>query len=206
MINRGLSQQQGMTLLEVLIATAILTIISALAFLSIDNMVKAKTTLNEHTEQLNLANLTYFLLQNDLQFAVSSQQSGIAEAEFVGNAQDFTLIRFKGQTATSSRISQSNKQLNQPLQKVRWYINDQHLTRAVMSAHEVGYGQSWQQRQLLKVKTFSCAYQNAAGNFDNQWPKQAHETALLPKSIQCLITTADDGVTEFNVTPWQQIW
>ncbi len=202
----ALQKQTGMTLLEVLIATAILTIISAMAFLSIDNMVKAKITLNEHTEQLNQANLAFYWLQNDLQFAVSSEQYGLTEAEFIGNMQSFTLTRFKGQTATSTRISNNQTSIDQPLQKVSWYVRDQQLVRAVLPAHSAGYGENGQARALLPIESFACSYQNAAGIRSNQWPNERRENGQLPYRIQCLVVTKSGQSNEFNIIPWQKIW
>lgn len=198
--------QSGMTLLEVLIATSILAVISAMAFLSIDNMVKAKTTLNANTEQLNQINLALYLIQNDLQFAFSSQQNNLTEAEFTGDGRSFTLLQHKGQTVTSLRIEQSRDSANQPLQKVRWYVNNQQLIRAVLPAHNVGYGSGWQQRPLLAVSEFNCVYINDAGSRSGQWPNSSFENAVLPRSIQCLITTESDMEFEINITPWQKIW
>jgi type II secretion system protein J len=207
MKNHARKLQSGMTLLEVLIATSILAVISALAFLSIDNMVKAKSTLNEHTEQLNRVNLALYLLQNDLQFAYSSQQNGLLEAEFTGNSQGFTLLQHKGQTVTSPRIERSPQSISQPLQKVRWHINSQQLVRSVLPAYSVNSGtSSWQPQPLLEVSRFSCAYINDAGNRSGQWPNSSFENALLPRSIQCLITTESDMDYEINITPWQKIW
>ncbi len=201
-----LIKQMGMTLLEVLIATGILTVISAMAFLSIDNMVRSKTILNQQTEQLNQTNLAFYLLQNDLQFAISSQQLGVAEAEFVGGIQSFTLTRFKRQIATSPRVEDHNAAINQPLQKVRWYIRDQQLERAVLPAHSTGYGENWQTRTLLPIESFNCSYQNAAGVSSNQWPNEGGENGMLPNSIQCLVVTESGQANEFNVVPWEKIW
>ena len=194
-----------MTLLEVLIAVSILTVISALAFISIDNMVKAKSALNEHTEQLNQANLTYYLLQNDMQFAVSSQNSQLQEAEFVGNAQGFSLLQYKGQMVSSDRIEQARQLLNQPLQQVRWYIRNNQLWRSVTPSHHNGYSPNGQERPMLKVKTFSCSYTDDAGNNHSQWPNNEFENSRLPTIIRCLLETDRGLVSEFNLTPWQKI-
>ncbi|MCB1582349.1 MAG: prepilin-type N-terminal cleavage/methylation domain-containing protein [Xanthomonadales bacterium] len=199
-------KQTGMTLLEVLIATAILTIISAMAFLSIDNMVKARATLNQHTRQLNENNLAFYLFQNDLQYAISSQQFNLPEAEFIGSAQGFTLIQFRSQTATSPRIQNNQQTITQPLQKIRWYVNNRQLTRTVQPLHSSGYGRREQSRSLLAVDTFSCNYLDVAGNSYNQWPNQSSENSTLPSKVQCLITTDNGLIHEFSIIPWQQIW
>jgi len=202
----SLQQQAGMTLLEVLVATGILAIISVMAFVSIDNMVRAKTILNEHTRQLNQSNLAFYLLQNDLQFAVSSQQLNLQQAEFSGNSQSFSLIKFQDQIATSSRIEQAHSTTVHPLQRVRWFLRDNHLYRAVQAAHATQNLGQWQERKLLKVKSFNCNYKDLVGSDLNQWPNDQTQNSQLPKSIQCLIVSAAGLETNLLVTPWQSLW
>lgn len=206
MKHSSLLQQGGMTLLEVLVATGILAIMSAMAFISIDNMVRSKTTLKEHTKQLNQTNLAFYLLQNDLQFAVSSQQLNLLKPEFVGAAQSFSLLKYKDQMATSSRIEQAQPTVVQPIQKIRWYVRDNHLVRAIQPAHaSQGFGQ-WQERKLLLIKSFSCSYRNLVGLDLSHWPNNQSENNKLPRTIQCLVVSATGLETELQVTPWQSIW
>ncbi len=195
-----------MTLLEVLVATGILAVISTMAFISIDNMVRSKATLSEHTKQLNQTNLAYYLLQNDLQFAVSSQQLSLQAAEFKGTAQSFSLLKFKDQIATSPRIEQTHSGVSQPIQRVRWYLRDQYLFRAVQPAHASHQIGHWQERQVLAIESFNCSYRNVVGVDLNSWPNTANENSQLPQSIQCLIVSSDGLETELQVSPWQSIW
>ena len=198
-------KQTGMTLLEVLVATTILTILSALAFVSIDNMVNAKALIKIHTDQLNQDNLGFYQLQNDLQFAVSDRQQNLIASEFVGSTQGFSLLRYQSPTATSTRIEQSQVANFNSLKRVKWYLKGQHLIRASQSAYGVINGQNWQERSYLDVNSFHCQYSNEAGVKTGQWPNSPIENSRLPKMIECYLISTSGLETEFKVVPWQQI-
>ncbi len=202
----SLKQQSGMTLLEVLVATGILAVISVMAFISIDNMARSKSILNEHTQQLNQTNLAYYLLQNDLQFAVSSQQLNLQNPEFIGGSQNLSLLKFKDQIANSSRIEKFQSSVVQPIQRIRWYVRDQHLVRAVQPAHATVGAGNWQERKLLPIQSFSCSYRNLVGMDLNEWPNSQSENSTLPETIQCVIVSAAGLETDLQVAPWQSIW
>jgi prepilin-type N-terminal cleavage/methylation domain-containing protein len=153
MNQKSLAKQIGMTLLEVLVATTILTILSALAFVSIDNMVNAKALIKLHTDQLNQDTLGFYQIQNDLQFAVSDRQLNIINPEFIGSSQGFSLLRYQSPAATSSRIEQSQVTVFNSLKRVKWYLKGQHLIRASQSAYGIDNGVNWQERSYYIVNT-----------------------------------------------------
>ncbi len=206
MMARSLHKQAGMTLLEVLVATGILAVISSLAFISIDNMVRSKSLLSEHTDQLNQHNLAFFLLQNDLQFAVSSQQLNVSKPEFVGSSQSFSLLKFQDKQASSSRIDQAQSNLIQPVQRIRWYVKNKFLVRAVQASYVPQSQLNWQERNMMAVQSFSCSYRNQVGIDSSSWPNTQTDNSQLPQTTQCLIVTEDGSESTLQITPWQVLW
>jgi type II secretion system protein J len=207
MNHQSRKMQMGMTLLELLVATGILAVISTMAFMSIDNLIRSKAILDEHSNQLNQTNLAYYLMQNDLQFAVSNQQLNLQIPEFTGATQNFSLLKFTDQVARSSRIEttpQSRRQ--QPLQRIRWYVRDEYLVRSVQPAHSNQGQTNWQEMKLLPINSLNCRYKNQVGIETSSWPNSTAENSALPQSIQCSITSAEGLQTDLQVTPWKSIW
>jgi len=203
---KSLAKQSGMTLLEVLVATSILAVISAMAFLTIDNMVRAKTSLKEHTDALNQQNRALFVLQNDLQMAVSSQQLGVPNAEFIADSRSISLLRYKNELAISSKIQGTQVQDQTVMRRVKWYVRDKHLIRAVQPAHQNIQFDSKQEQVLIDVKGFICDYIGDSGDTVNRWPNSLRENSQVPRVIRCTLVTQNDQTSVIKVTPWQAIW
>ena len=167
----NLAKQVGMTLLEVLVATGILAVVSSMAFLSLDNLVKSKHSLQQITKELNQFNLVQFQLQNDIQMAITTNQAlaVLPMPEFIGNRQDFTLLRYRNVKVPNQRAkllserSGANVTANPVLVRVRWFIRDDQWYRAVQNAASPLNSNQWQERPMLDLKSLSCSYQNSAG-------------------------------------------
>ena len=198
-------RQSGMTLLEVLVATSILAVVSVMAFVSIDNMARSKTTLKKQTLQLNEVNLAFYQLQNDLQMAVSGHMLNAQVPAFMGQGEGFTLYRYKNQQATSSRINTNGSLRQQPLQRVRWFARGQQLIRAVQGAHGLMNGNGWVEQPMMVVDVFTCDYVNVAGQVVRQWPENQFDNAKLPTMVQCILISDTGAESTFKVVPWQAI-
>ncbi len=204
------AKQQGMTLLEVLVATGILAVISALAFVSINNLAEAKRALHEKVEALNQTNLTFYTLLNDLQLAVSSNQTfnQDAVAEFMANSQSITLLRFANATAPLSRqVPRSNvaKPARQGLIRVKWYVRNNQWFRATQPAAAPLSSNQWQTQMMHDLDFLNCQFQNKAGVMQAVWPNNVTENAYLPDIIRCEIQTEENQNTVLNIVPWQHL-
>ncbi len=209
---RRLQTQYGMTLLEVLVATAILVIISSMAFLSIDNLASAKQYLDEKNKSLNQENLAYYLFQNDLQMAIASEQliNNLPQGEFIANSQSITLLKYKSPTApvklSSNRMR--NSKLNDslsPLLRVRWYVRNNTWYRATQAGVASLTDNRWQERVMLEVTRFSCGYQNVTGQTQPIWPNEQRQFSQLPQQISCEVENTHGQISKFNVVPLQKI-
>ncbi len=203
----NLNRQQGMTLLEVLVATGILAVISGMAFLSIDNMVKAKASLSEAITEINQANLAQYQFQTDIQMAVSSQQRipPPLQPEFQANAQTITLLRYRSAQVPVPRVREQRRQQHIPLMRVRWYIRNDQWYRATQQADSPVNSNQWLEQPMLDLKSLSCEFANQAGLMQSVWPNSPAENSQLPKQILCQLHTSDNQRTVLKLTPWQHV-
>ena len=208
----NLYKQQGMTLLEVLVATGILVVISSMAFLSLDTLVKAKQSLQQTTEQLNQSNLAQFQLQNDIQMAITSNQAlaVLPAPEFIADSQSITLLRYRNATVPNQRNKRDNNQStrqrvsNQRLIRVRWYVRNNQWYRASQSAAIPLRSNQWQERPMLAIKSLNCSYQNTAGLMQSIWPNSQSQNAQMPEMVQCQVQLANDQASVLKLVPWQR--
>lgn len=208
----NLAKQQGMTLLEVLVATGILVVISSMAFLSLDTLIQSKQSLQQITTELNQFNLAQFQLQNDIQMAVSSNQAlpVLPTAEFIGDSQSITLLRFRTNTVVNQRNRKNNSRQsiadvnNTNLIRVRWYVRNDQWYRASQAAAKPLNSNQWQERSMLDLKSLRCSYQNKAGGQQSNWPNSQTQNAQLPEVINCQVQLDNGLESVLKLVPWQQ--
>lgn len=200
------SLQAGMTLLEILVATAILAIISGMAFMSLNNLVAAKQTLDDKNSDLNQQNLAFFQFQNDLQMALSSQQimSDLKQPEFMANSQSITLLKYKSMLAPINRNNnRQSRSVHSPMLRVRWYVRNNTWYRATQPAAAPLTANQWQERAMLTLDRFNCSYRNVSGQTQTAWPNEQRQYSQLPQQINCELTTSAGQTSYFKVAPWQ---
>ncbi|MCX7554770.1 type II secretion system protein [Marinicella sp. S1101] len=201
-------KQQGMTLLEVLVAAGILAVISAMAFMSIDTLASAKASLDAKNKILNNENLAVYLFQTDLQMATSSQQyvNNLSQGEFIANSQSLTFLKYQSVLAPvkRTRLESRNSNLKTPLIRVRWYVRNDNWYRATQQAAMPLSGNQWQERLMMPLNRFNCGYENLTGVIQPRWPNDQRQFSQLPDSINCEIENAQGQVSTIKVVPWQQ--
>jgi prepilin-type N-terminal cleavage/methylation domain-containing protein len=206
---KGLHQQRGMTLLELLVAAAVMAVLAGLAFMGLDNMATAKRVIDEQNRTLNQQNLALFWLQSDLQLATVHPNPLItpAQAEFSGDSQGFSLLRFQSPTVSSGRNDRRQVASNDAhgLVRVRWYVRNNQWYRATQSAFAPPNSNQWLERPMLALRTVNCQYLNLTGQLQPVWPQGANQGSQLPQRISCGLTDDAGQNSVLNVVPWQHL-
>lgn len=209
---KTIANQCGMTLLEVLVATGILAVISAMGFLSLDTLVKSKQSLQQVADELNQLNLAQFQLQSDVQMAITTNRSLVVlpSPEFIANSQSITLLRYRNAKVPHQRNELLNNQqnhqgiINPSVIRVRWYVRDDKWYRATQSAASPLRSSHWQERAMLDLKSLNCSYQNVAGSIQSVWPGSQAQNAQLPEVVNCQVQLVNGQVSALKLVPWQR--
>lgn len=201
-------RQSGMTLLELLVATAILSIISAMAFLALNSLATAKAGMEDATLRINQNRLALTLFSQDIKMAISSRSRTLAtgDSEFIGEPNLVRLQRFNPAQAVPTRFSGQQNNPNQDIVlEVRWMVRNNNWYRATRSALSSEYA-PWQERLMMPLEQMRCQYRKLGGQLLNRWPAEAYEMVEVPQAVQCRLWSVEKRQTELLLTPWQNLW
>lgn len=197
-------KQVGMTLLELLIATAILSIMAGMGFIGINAMIEASARVDEKSRQLQKNNMVLTQINRDVASAVSSKLGGLnaVDSDFNGDGLRFDLIRFEQSILPTmeARI----EALGDVVQ-VSWYVRNGQLFRAQRPLVQKHDSQAWQQQMMLEIKYWRCEYKSFTGQWLPKWPNKADQRSQLPQQIKCRVTSLDDRESDWLLLPWQEV-
>lgn len=201
-------KQTGMTLLELLVAVALLSVIAVMAYASIYTLVESKQQMDDVVVQLNQEASAIGLFNEDIKMAIG-QTSNVNPAntsKFIGEPQSLRLQRFNPyQSVPRQGLTNQLKQQPATVLEVRWFVRDSIWYRASRSALSPTYA-SWQEQAMLPLRQIRCQYQTIAGQLLDRWPAPQAQTAGLPRAVHCRLTSEHNRHSDMVITPWQQIW
>lgn len=188
--------ERGFTLIEVMVAMALTTLIATLAYTSLNSATVASEQTIAEAQRLREIDRALRLLEKDLAQAVArniTDRYGNAENPLVGGEQDMAFTRTGWPNPAEDPRSQ--------LQRVSWEFYDEQLSRS-HSAQLDGYDWEDNKRALLLsgVSTLRINYlgKQASGldrNADawrSQWG-QGGSNVSLPVAVQIIIELEDWG-------------
>lgn len=204
----GHKQQHGMTLLELLVAVALLSVISVMAFAGLLTLSEAKQQMEDSVAQMNRETAALGLFQQDIKMATGQVYlfNPSKAADFRGDAQSLYLTRFNPFLAVPRRgmINPVNNR-PAPVISVRWFMRDGQWYRATRSALSTPHA-PWQEQAMLPLQQIYCRYRSVSGRVLDRWPPDDDSTNALPNAVLCQITTVSQRQSDLTITPWQQIW
>lgn len=159
-------KQQGMTLLEVLVAMTLMVIISAISYASLNGLIDAKIHTDKVANNLRKEVLFSQQLSKDVHAIIKrpvKDQYASSQAAIVG---DYNGIQF-------SRNGYGNplKQNRAELQRVHWFVRQKQLFRRSIAQLDSGSFPKWQERLYLSdVTEFDVRYVSASGQELRRWP------------------------------------
>ncbi|GAA4814728.1 type II secretion system protein J [Marinicella pacifica] len=203
-----LKYQQGMTLLEVLIAVALLSVIAVMAYASLFTLTSSNQHLAETVERINQENTALALFNQDIKMALASANPGLQkkQPDFVADSRSLLLQRLNPMQEVP-RHGLINSVKNKPLAvlAVRWFVRDGVWYRATRSAAATQFA-AWQERPMMVLSHMQCQYLNFNGRREEFWPPEQGPVSSLPKSVHCTLRFENNRQIRMHITPWQQIW
>jgi general secretion pathway protein J len=180
----------GFTLLEILIALFIFSIVSLILAGALRRVIDADTQTTMHAERLNKLQLALLLLSRDVEQTVSRPvlvASGRPDKEFNGTPTAFAFthagLADDAGAATRSGLQRTRYEWHDgALWRVRWTELDQAPTSRAYS------------RQLLEqVTSARFEYLDKDGHFHTRWPVESRSSEVLPRAVRVNFTIADWG-------------
>lgn len=204
-----LSRSGGFTLLELVVAIAIFSIISTSSAYFIRNVLLAQERSNEVADQLEALQKVWLLLQQDVEQAVARSvrdQNGDPQPIFTGDQQQMAFTRIGWPLLPPRDLLRSDKEIDQgdapmtlprsEVLRVRYYLENDQLIRSYWPIPDLADGAQPQTSVILsKVKDFELQYVFSTPSVKQQtseiWPPDAlafPDAPAMPHAVKVVLT------------------
>ncbi len=194
-------KNKGFTLIEILIALFVFTILSLILAGGLRSVINTHAGTEKKAERLHDLQISLLMISRDLEQAVDRpvvNASGKEDAAFIGDKQHFTLTRIgAARTPNSSRTSY--------LQRVDISWNEDSLWRRTADAIDQTEKSKWLERRLLnEVQRVDFYYLDKDGKFHQGWPLENATDQALPRAVRVDLTLSKWGsISQLYVIPVQ---
>ncbi len=197
------SRQAGMTLLELLIATMVLSIMAGMGFVGINALMEASVGIGKQERHLQKENAQLIMISQDVAAAISSKQfiQTNQTSDFTGDALRFELTRFEQSLLPATGTEEVA--LGDVIQ-VAWYVRNGTLFRSQRPVVQRNNSQAWVSQAMTEVKSWYCEYLSLSGQWQPNWPLQSADNGQLPRQVKCRVTALDGRDSDWLLTPWQE--
>ena len=193
-LNCRFTHYEGFTLLELLVALAIFSLIAVMAYGGLETVLKQQALTEENAESLAALQKTYLVMQRDIEQAVPRairDEFGDRQAPLLGTTL-FQLTR-----------GGWNNPANQPRstrQRVGYSLEDRQLIRyAWLVLDRAQDSTPTRQPLAADIESMQVRYLDEAGNWQEQWPPlQAGSNPLanptdFPRAVEMTLEHARFG-------------
>ena len=191
------SRQRGFTLLELLVALAVFTIMAAAAYSSLHNILYTEAAVETETQRLAELQMAFFLLERDIEQAVPR---GIRD-EYGETQPPLQTGRLLGDLLIFTRAGWDNP-LAQPrsgLQRLSYRFEQGQLFRLAWDTLDRGGAGKPQSSLLLDgVQDVRVRFLNDEDKWDKEWPPkgeepEAEQKPKLPRAVEVTVVLNDWG-------------
>lgn len=199
--NRKLGQQAGFTLLEILIALFIFTIISTLLVAALHSVIGALTGAEESAERLRKMQMVLLIMSRDVEQTANRpvlDPTGNEEVAFLGTPRSFTFTHLGFANLTGATASGG-------MQRTQYFWDHNTLWRRTWTALDQPPQAKPHSRALLdNVVDARFQYLDSEGRFQDSWPIDGQTNQPLPRAVRVVLITAKWGrLTQLFVIPAQ---
>lgn len=180
----------GFTLLEILIALFIFTIISMMLASALHTVMNALTGTEENADKVRKLQMALLIMSRDVEQILSRPILDIAgneEASFTGTSRSFTFthVGYANLAGTS---------VNGGMQRTRYYADQNALWRMNWAALDQAPTSRSHARALLDhVTDVRFQYLDDNGRFQSKWPVEGQPNQLLPRAVAVSLTISNWG-------------
>lgn len=196
------ARQQGFTLLEILIALFIFTILSLILATALRSVIDVQLSTERKAERLGQLQMALLLMSRDIEQAVNrpiASSEAKEEPALRGNAQGFTFTH----TGFANPLGKLPRSI---LSRSAYIWNDDGLWRLTWPVLDLAPdSQSHTRRLLTNVLEAHFEYLDQAGQFHSVWPLDDGQSQQpLPKAIRITLLLKEWGrINQLYVIPAQ---
>lgn len=192
-------RQRGLTLIELLVAIAVFTVVASLGYRGLQQTMTAKQQLTRSSDQFTALQRSMFWLERDLTSLVARPHrdySGDYQPAIHSRGQSTAMrIEFThGGRANPAELPQSN------LERVSYHWTSRGVIRQYWPRLDVMAGSQPKEMSLfVNSGEFNWLFLDQQNRWHHQWPPLNHTgdtTRLLPRAIRIGITLPDYGRIE----------
>ncbi|MBA3661614.1 MAG: type II secretion system minor pseudopilin GspJ [Gammaproteobacteria bacterium] len=182
--------QQGFTLLEILIAMFIFTILSMLLAGALRTVINVEARTSARSQLLRTMQMGFVILARDIEQAVNRpivNEQGHEEAAFVGTPTSFTFTHL-GNASGLSGVLRSD------LQRVRYHWQEGELLRSTWMTLDQPPGIKPLIHPFIKgITAAQFQYLDQRNRMHDYWPINEGSDEILPRAISLNFTIAQWG-------------
>ncbi len=192
----------GFTLLEIIIALFIFSIVSLIMVAALHNVIAIQAATEQKTTRLAELQIALLLISRDLEQTINrpvTNSAGKLEG-FMGTP--------KSVTFTHAGLSNPLGQLNRTtLQRTRYEFTKNTLIRITWPVLDATSATPMDKRQLLdSVNELHFDYLDSKGHLQSIWPPLDQLNAILPRAVRISLTLANWGkITEIYLIAGQPL-
>ena len=195
-------RQRGFTLLELIVAIAILAIMAGAAYAGWFNVTRIAQTSERVVAQYDAMERTFYWLQEDFEQIVNrdmvDELGGKRKSLEVSQAGEFVVAVTRGGWSNPALLQLPPRS---DLQRVTYILDDdQRLIRRYWYHVDRFDSSAYQERKLLDdVNSFTFRFLDFSGNWNTTWPPEDNteeDFALLPSAVE--VTVEVEGVGTVN--------
>lgn len=185
-----LESGQGFTLVEILIALFIFTILSMMMLGGLRAVINTQARVEMTATRLRDLQMALLILSRDVEQAVNRPvltASGTVALAFTGSPQAFTFTHMGLANPDGTLVRSS-------LGRSQYYWADHSLWRASWPVLDRAGATQWHARRLLAgVSAVSFSYLDKAGRFNRHWPVEKQGNQPLPRAVRVQLTLPNAG-------------
>ena len=192
--NNNMKYKKGFTLLELLVALSIFSVLSVMAYAGLQTVITTKTTTQQAAERIADVQLVMMRISNDLRQAVSrkirDEYGDFSPAMQSEKNGDVTMAWTRAGYRNPAQLTRSN------IQRVAYKLEQEKLIRITWPVLDRAQDTEAMESEVISnVDSIEWRYLNNENEWLSSWPEEGEKIGLypLPKAVELTLELQDWG-------------